>query len=147
MHCREIAYDSADYRQSVELRNCVLRQPLGLQMGEEELAADESCFHLGCFVDDVLTGCLVLEPLTAEQIKMRQVAVVSEFQRRGIGTQLVEFAETLATERGYRELVMNARDKAVGFYERLGYVPLGDSFIEVGIAHLKMTKQLADQQD
>ena len=44
--------------------------------------------------------------------------------------------------RGYRSLELNARDIAVGFYERLGYKIQGERFVEVSIDHYKMTKTL-----
>ncbi|MBP9195036.1 MAG: GNAT family N-acetyltransferase, partial [Saprospiraceae bacterium] len=33
-------------------------------------------------------------------------------------------------------------DTAVPFYIKLGYIPIGDAFVEVGIAHQKMSKTL-----
>ena len=38
---------------------------------------------------------------------------------------------------------MHARDTAVPFYEKLGYLCCGEPFEEVGIAHIKMQKQLS----
>ena len=87
-------------------------------------------------------GCLVLTPVNAEEIKMRQVAVDDRIQRKGIGTELVLFSERLARDRGYKRMVLNARDTAVPFYLRLNYAVDGDPFEEVGIPHFRMVKAL-----
>jgi ribosomal protein S18 acetylase RimI-like enzyme len=42
--------------------------------------------------------------------------------------------------RGFRNLVLHARASAVGFYEKLGYVLVGDAFIDVTLAHFRMVK-------
>jgi GNAT superfamily N-acetyltransferase len=73
---------------------------------------------------------------------MRQLAVVPELQKRGIGTALVEYSEDLARKAGYRRMILHARETAVAFYEKLGYSRLGDRFEEVTIPHWAMEKHL-----
>jgi ribosomal protein S18 acetylase RimI-like enzyme len=52
------------------------------------------------------------------------------------------FAETLARDKGYKKLMMHARDTAIGFYEKQGYKTLGEQFIEVSLPHHLMEKLL-----
>jgi len=73
---------------------------------------------------------------------MRQVAVAAEWQRQGIGTALVEYAEAVARKVGYRRMILHARQEAVPFYERLGYARIGGRFEEVTILHWAMEKCL-----
>jgi predicted GNAT family N-acyltransferase len=40
-------------------------------------------------------------------------------------------------------MVVHARDVAVGFYERLGYQSVGEPFVEIGLPHQTMEKELA----
>ena len=71
---------------------------------------------------------------------MRQLAVAAELQGQGIGTALVEFAEALAREIGYRRMILHARETAVPFYEKQGYSIIGEGFEEVTIPHWAMEK-------
>jgi len=142
LELREIAYDSADYDASVSLRVRVLRTPLGLHPGPEERPAEARLRHLGAFEDGVLVACLMLEELGDGKIKMRQVAVDFPQQRSGLGTRLVHFSEDVARAAGQREMVLNAREKAIPFYERLGYAARGERFVEVTLPHQEMWRSL-----
>ncbi len=82
---REIAYGSAEYRAALELRDAVLRKPLGRQLSAKDTVDDEAACNLVCFLDERLVACLVLIPLAGGDIRMRQVAVVPDAQRQGIG--------------------------------------------------------------
>ena len=50
-----------------------------------------------------------------------------------------ELEEHLRSQ-GFRNLVLHARASAVEFYEKLGYAVIGDEFIDVTIAHVRMAK-------
>jgi GNAT superfamily N-acetyltransferase len=140
--CRELALGSKDYRRALDLRDAILRKPLGLVWTPEELAEEEHSFHLGCFEGEALAGTLVLTPLDPATIRMRQVAVADDLQGRGVGTALVVFAEGFAASKGFHRIVANARDTAVPFYRKLGYLIEGQPFILVSIPHVAISKRL-----
>lgn len=143
---RLIQYDSEAYREMVALRDEVLRRPLGLHFTESYLSQEVADILIGCYGadpgDTSLRGCCMLSPVDEELVQLRQMAVREDLQRGGIGGELMAFAEQKARESGFRTIMMNARKTAVPFYERLGYRVAGDEFLEVGIPHLEMTKEL-----
>lgn len=139
----DYAFATPDYAQSITLRDIILRQPLGLSFTEEELAKEWSSFHIGAFdAYNHLVGCLVLVPKDDGSIKMRQVAVSEDHQGNGIGSKMVKYSEAFCRSRGFRKLVLNARNTAVPFYTNLGYQKIGKEFIEVSVPHYKMEKEL-----
>jgi GNAT superfamily N-acetyltransferase len=140
---REVTHGSPDYWATVELRDSVLRASLGLRFSPEELQAEHDSRHFACYDGDRLVACLVLRPLNQGDVQMRQVAVLPELQRRGIGRALVEYSEAWATAAGYRRMILHARDAAMPFYEKAGYCRMGDRFEEVTIPHWEMEKRLA----
>jgi predicted GNAT family N-acyltransferase len=140
----EVAPDSPEYWATVDLRDAILRKPLGLQFSAGELEDEKTSHHLACYRDGRLVGCLVLYPLGSGDVRMRQVAVVAELQGQGIGTALVKYSEELARRIGYRRMILHAREAAVVFYEKLGYSTVGDQFEEVTIPHWKMERSLTD---
>ncbi len=140
---REIIYGSKEYEAELQLRYRVLRQPLGLQFAPESLVRDGEDTHLAAFTsEDLLVGCLILSRLGPQTIKMRQVAVDFLFQGRGIGSQLVDFAEQKCRSMGVFCIELNARTTAISFYDKLGYEIFGDPLEEVQIPHRKMRKLL-----
>lgn len=139
---RQMDWESAEYAEELNLRNRILRVPLGMNLFEENLEKEKNDFHLGAFAEGRLVGVLILTPLSDRVLKMRQVAVDSDFQGRGVGKGLVRFSEIFAVQKGFSKFELNARQPAVPFYKGLGYCPAGKEFFEVGIPHLKMEKEL-----
>lgn len=139
---RTVRHGSPEYWETIQLRRRILRTPLGLDFDPEDLEKEVRDLHIAGFDLARLVGCLVLTPENAEDIKMRQVAVDDQIQGKGIGTKLVIFSERLARDRGYKRMVLSARDTAVPFYERLKYVKEGDEFEEVTVPHWRMVKAL-----
>jgi len=141
MYTQEIAFATPAYDDTVQLRNDVLRVPLGLTFFVEDLEKEYDQIHLGCFSNSGdLIACLVLLKLDTKSLKMRQVAVDPSCQRRGVGQYLVAASEDYARINKFKKMVLNARDVAIPFYEKLGYKKVGKAFTEVGIKHYKMTK-------
>ena len=142
----EIAHGSPEYWATVDLRDSILRRPLGLQFSAEELDAEKDSHHIACYLGDRLVGCLVLRPLLDGDVQMRQVAVVPDLQGQGIGRAMVEYSEALARTIGFTRMILHARETAVAFYETLGYAKVGERFVEVTLPHWAMEKCLANVQ-
>lgn len=137
-----IAHLSPAYALAVALRRDLLRKPLGLEFTVAQLALEQDSLHLACFEGELLVGTLLLTPRTGEVVQMRQVAVHADRQGKGIGQRLVLESEAEARRRGYRTMLLHARETAVVFYAKLGYARVGEGFVEVGIPHQAMEKAL-----
>ncbi len=142
MEERIIRFGTDDYHRALELRDEVLRKPLGLKFTQEFLASEKYHYHLGIFQGERIVAVLLLEPLAESSVKMRQVAVAEACQGQGIGRRLVEFCEYFAREKNFKKIILHARKTAVSFYEKLNYTVSSDEFLEVGIPHFKMEKKL-----
>lgn len=142
MALKLIDHGSKEYQQMVNLRNDILRKPLGLQFIQEELEKEKNDILIGAFEDDKMLGCCMLVDEGAKCCRLRQMAVLNNLQRKGVGRALMIFAENIARDRGYKKLSMHARKTALGFYERLGYNVKGNEFNEVTIPHFIMEKSL-----
>ena len=131
------------WREMVALRDRLLRAPLGLAFDAEQLAAEAGQLHLALRLGPVLAGTLLLLPPSPDgEAKLRQMAIDPALQKRGLGTMLLRRGEAELRERGAARVRLAARDSAVGFYGRLGYVVDGAPFIEVTLPHRTMRKDL-----
>lgn len=142
MALKIIDYGTAEYKQMLKLRNEILRKPLGLSFSEDELEEEKDNLLIAAYEDDRMLGCCMLVEEAPDTVRLRQMAVKNDLQGKGIGRALMQFAENLARDRGYKRLTMHARKNAVGFYEKMGYNTSGDEFFEVTIPHYNMEKNL-----
>lgn len=147
IHIRQIAYGSGEYDESLRLRNEVLRRPLGMEIANDDLSGDLAALHVGAFAGERLVGILLLRTKSIGVLQMKQVAVDESLRGRSVGRRMVEYAETLAVAQGYAEIMLHARETAVPFYERLGYVREAERFEEIGIPHYVMSKKLGHRTD
>ena len=142
MALKIIDYGTKEYKQVLKLRDEILRKPLGLNFSEEELEKEKNNMHMAAYEDDQMLGCCMLVEEDPGTVRLRQMAVVNDVQGKGIGRALMQFAENLARDRGYKRITMHARKNAIGFYEKMGYKKFGDEFMEITIPHIVMEKEL-----
>lgn len=139
---RQITTESNAYQDLLVLRNKMLREPLGMDLFEEDLSRDKEDFIITAYSNDKMVGCVMLKPLNDKEIKLRAMAVDESVQGKGIGSRLVENAEDMARQKGYETIVLNARLVAKEFYQKQGYDAVSDEFIEVSIPHIAMQKHI-----
>lgn len=138
-------YRGDDYDKEIALRYEILRKPLGLNYTPEQLEAEADEIRFHAYVDTELAGCLLLKPLSAQLLQMRQVAVLEKFQGLGIGKKLVSACEEYAVTHNYTAIILHARKTVTDFYGRLGYTICSEEYTEVGIPHFSMRKELVKQ--
>jgi N-acetylglutamate synthase-like GNAT family acetyltransferase len=139
----EIDTQSNWYAPELELRNQILRKPLGMNIFEEDLSDEINQSHFIALLNNRLIGCVIMVKNKENNIaKLRQMAILKEYEGMGIGSQLVRYFENEAEALGYSEIVLHARETAVGFYQKLGYQVFSEMFYEVNIPHFKMQKSL-----
>ena len=142
MALKIIDHGTREYQQMVKLRDDILRRPLGLSFSQEELEKEKNNLMMGAYEDDQMLGCCMLVEEQPETVRLRQMAVLNDLQGKGIGKALMQFAENLARDRGYKKITMHARKNAIGFYEKMGYRKVGEEFQEITIPHYVMEKEL-----
>jgi predicted GNAT family N-acyltransferase len=71
-----------------------------------------------------------------------RIATRASERGRGVGSAVLAGLERAARDRGLTAVELHAQLSAYGFYERAGYVPFGEQFVEAGIDHISMRKPL-----
>lgn len=136
-----IDHGSKEWQSAVELREKILRHPLGSSFTQEELDEEKDQFNIAGFLGDEIVATSVLVQET-DAIKMQRVVVSNELRNKSIGSDMMKFCETITMSKGFDTIYCHARDSAVRFYQNNLYLPVGEYFLEDGIPHLKMTKKL-----
>lgn len=107
----------------------------------EELERDELdgvSDHAVAVVDDVVVGTGRLLP----DGTVGRMAVAASVRGSGVGAAVLALLEQRARERLLPAVELHAQVHATGFYEKAGYVALGEVYLEAGIEHLSMRKEL-----
>ena len=136
-----VIWCSAEYQAAIELRHRVLRAPLGLTFTADELDAEAEQRHFAGLLERQLIATVSVTQLPEGGVKLRQMVVDPDFQRRGWGRALLQEVERQLAEHGHRKLSLHARETAVGFYAAAGYLHEGETFEEVGLPHRRMIKE------
>ena len=142
MGLKQIDHGTKEYQQMVQLRLQILRQPLGLSFTKEELENEKNNILIAAFDEEDMLGCCMLTKIDTHTLQVRQMAVNNTLQGKGIGASIMAFAENLSRDKGYKKLIMHARDPAIGFYEKFGFKVKGAVFLELNIPHHVMEKKL-----
>lgn len=134
---------SPKYQPVFDLRDEILRKPLGLSLKDEDMSRDHKNIIFIAEYEGRIIGCVLLEPKDKETAQLRAMAVYNEWQGKGIGKLLVQALENYAWQNGYKKIILHARKVIHPFYLSMNYKIIGDEFIEVGIPHLHMEKGIS----
>jgi predicted GNAT family N-acyltransferase len=74
--------------------------------------------------------------------KLERICVLSSQRNKGAGKLLVHKLEEIASSEGVQKFKLNAQTQAIPFYERLGYQTVSDVFMDAGIPHVTMIKEI-----
>lgn len=74
--------------------------------------------------------------------KVERICVLKEARNIGAGKAIMETIESHAREKDFRKVKLNAQTQAIPFYEKLGYEVVSEEFMDAGIPHKTMVKNL-----
>ena len=72
-----------------------------------------------------------------------RMAVLAEWRKMGIGSAMLDKLLSIAKERGLTKVFLHAQTSAIGFYKNHDFRVLGEEFMDAGIPHRYMEKELA----
>ncbi len=142
-HTVREARDAADLDAALALRFAVFCEEQGVSREEELDGRDDEATHFVALDREgaVVGTCrLILEKGTA---KLGRLAVARRARRRGVGGALVQAVEDAARRSGAARIVLGAQLEAIALYRRHGFAAYGEEFLDAGIPHRMMEKQLA----
>lgn len=109
--------------------------PLELELDNE----DPRCDHALAYAADgaaVGTGRLLPDG------HIGRMAVLKEWRGKSVGALLLQALIERARQRGHAHARLNAQTYAAGFYRRYGFEVAGPEFMDAGIRHVPMQRDL-----
>ncbi len=120
------------------LRRIVFIEEQNVPEAEEVDGRDAGALHLLARLDGQPVGCARLLVM-GDTGKIGRVCVLQEYRGQGIGVALIQSAlEVLRAQPGVMRAKLGSQTHAIGFYEKLGFTPVGPEYLDAGIAHRDM---------
>lgn len=74
--------------------------------------------------------------------KLERICVLKEARGKSFGKEIIQAMEKVVQEKGFKKAKLNAQTHAEGFYQKLGYHTISGEFMDAGIPHVTMIKEL-----
>ena len=123
------------------IRRTVFIEEQSVAEADDVDGLDPECDQVIAFVQGEPAGTARLR-IADGHAKIERVAVLASFRGRAIGAALMEKIEELARNLGHGEAILGAQVQVIPFYERHGWIAEGPIFMDAGIPHRMMRKQL-----
>ena len=132
-----VATSEKEIQDALSIRKAVFVEEQQISQELEFDGLDDECIHF--------VGYSNSDPISAGRLrilndtgKVQRICVLKDFRGLDAGKQVMEKIHQTATDHNLSQLVLNAQETAIPFYEKLGYTISSDYFYEAGIRHAEM---------
>lgn len=102
---------------------------------------DSLAIHLVAFDEDKpIATCNYYYNKSKKSYILRRLAVLKEYRQKQIGSKLIETVEDLIKNNGGGIFSLHAQYQLQAYYEKKGFIPIGDIDYDEGYPHLWMKK-------
>ena len=102
---------------------------------------DDNGKHYGVKLDGLVV-CVASVFIMNGEARLRKFATIEEFQGRGIGSFVLKHIVEECQKLGVKVFWFDAREEAIPFYSKFGFITEGEKFHKNGIPYFKMVKSL-----
>jgi predicted GNAT family N-acyltransferase len=136
------ARDRSEVNAALDLRHEVFCVEQGVSCADERDGRDADAVHLVAVEDGVVIAtCRLL--VEGSTVKLGRMAVARSRRGLGLARALLTQADAQARALDAERIVLAAQLGAQTLYERAGYEPYGEVFLDAGIEHVMMGRALA----
>ena len=130
------------YKDALKIRYKVFvdeqKVPVDLEIDELE----SMCMHGVIYDSSKAIATIRIYPLKSTEYKIQRVAVLSDYRSKGVGRLLMQEVENKIKRKNNQRLILDSQNKAIPFYKKLGYKISSSEFMDAGIPHHRMTKEI-----
>lgn len=102
-----------------------------------KIPEDNEGLHYGLFEEGRLVSVISLF-CKGKEARFRKFATLTEFQRKGYGTVLLQFMFQEARALGIQKMSCHSRSNASNFYKKFGMKETADVFVKEGMDYVVM---------
>lgn len=128
-------------KEAVEIRTEVFMKEQGFKDEFDEL--DKMATHIVMYEsEEPLATCRFFYDSNKEMYVIGRIAVTKKHRGKNYGAQMVKEVENEIIKKGFTKCGLSAQERVSEFYERLGYIKAGVTYLDEGCPHIWMEKQL-----
>jgi len=136
------AITKRDQSECFTIRTEVFVEEQGVPKEEEIDDLDQTSIHALAHINSVPVATGRLITTDNKNARIGRMAVKIEYRRIGVASLVLNFLEEKAREKGIQHITLEAQRYVKNFYSDRGYSERGGVFLDVGIPHVKMVKEL-----
>lgn len=147
MHTKRITNDE-DLRTAFQIREEVFVKEQGVPLEDEFDEFDKLnglCEHIFVHYNEqpVGTGRIRLVDGVG---KLERICILESYRKFGLGKIIIKALEEIAEEWGASQVKLHGQTQAEVFYKKLGFKTSSSIFMEDGIPHILMLKELSTKK-
>ena len=133
-----------EFQRYRDLRWKILRAPYDKpRITEKDDVGTNDYPLMVCEVDGIPIGVGRAHFISKEEAQIRSISVEPDWEGKGIGSIVLKELEKIVIEKGARRIIIHARNSAIAFYKKNGYLEVEPSYTLFGeIEHTLMEKQV-----
>lgn len=134
--------DSGNENDWHSIRECVFIKEQGFQNEFDDI--DKFALHVVLYVEHKAIGCGRIYPDKEDAAlwHLGRLAIKKAYRSCGYGAAIIHALEERARKKGARKILLSAQQHAIPFYQRNGYTPYGETYLDEHVPHQMMKKVL-----
>ena len=120
-----------------KLHRAVFTEEQGVPEEEVFNGKDADCIHLAVYESGIPVACGSIN-VTDEHFILTRVCTLSSHRGQGLASGIVDTLIESCVQMGGTTQRVNSQVTAKGFYEKLGFIAVGDEYDIAGIPHVLM---------
>jgi predicted GNAT family N-acyltransferase len=137
-----------DLKTAFQIRKKVFVEEQGVPI-EDEFdvfdALNEDCEHILVYYNEQPVGTGRVRWVDGLG-KLERICILEPYRKFGLGKIIIQALEEIAEEKSITQVKLHGQTQAEGFYKKLGYHTSSNIFIEDGIPHILMLKELTSKE-
>lgn len=127
---------------ALAIRKAVFVTEQGISLTDELDHLDDQCWHYVAYLDGLpVATARVIEEISG-QWHIQRVATLASSRHQGLAKAIITQITTDAAMHNITSLTLGAQITAQGFYEKLGFITIGEPFLDANLPHIEMVKNL-----
>lgn len=136
--------DEQELKKAFHIREEVFVKEQGVPLEDEFDEFDKldgRCEHILVYEGDKPVGTGRIRTHEGKG-KLERICIMEPYRQCGLGKVIVKALEEMAEDQGLGQVKLHGQTQAEGFYHKLGYHTASAEFMEDGIPHYLMVKEL-----
>ncbi|TCP19508.1 putative GNAT family N-acyltransferase [Scopulibacillus darangshiensis] len=136
-----IAETKGHYDNALSVRYNVFVNEQNISPEEEIDQYEKDAVHFVAYDEDMPIGAGRIRVID-NKVKAERICVLASHRGKKVGQAIMAKIEDFARNNDKTSVVLNAQMRAVPFYKRIAYKVTSDEFMDAGIPHVQMVKNL-----